>query len=93
MKRRQPMSDPNTVQELNEQLARKIHEDAQKKPHSPYAHKYVGIANGRDVVAADDLDEVIRRLKEIEPDPEKRYCIRINPNRHFGADDEIWELR
>lgn len=86
------MSDYNAVQDLNEQLARKIHEEAQRDPHSPYAYKYVGIANGRDVVAAEDLDEVIRRLKEIEPDPGNRYCAWIDPNMHFGAENEIWEL-
>lgn len=92
MKRKKQMADPNTVLGLNEQLARKIHEETQKDPHSPYANKYVGIANGQHVVAADDLDEVIRRLREIEPDPDKRYCAWIDPHAHFGAENEIWEL-
>lgn len=86
------MSDLNAVQDLNEQLARKIHEDAQRDPHSPYAHKYVGIANGRDVVTAEDLDEVIRRLKDIEPDLGKCYSIWIDPDTHFGAANEIWRM-
>jgi hypothetical protein len=92
MKGKQPMPDYNTIQDLNEQLARKIHEEAQRDPHSPYAYKYVGIANGRDVVAADDLDELDRLLEEIEPDPEKRYCARIDPDKEFNEDNTIWGL-
>jgi len=86
------MSDSKSMFDLNEELARRIHEEAQRDPHSPYAHKYVGITNGRDVVTADDLYELIRRLQQIEPDPEKRYCAWIDPNTHFGAEDEIWRL-
>lgn len=92
MKGKEPMPDYNTIQDLNEQLARKIHEEAQKNPGSPYAYKYVGIANGREVVAADDLDELDRLLEEIEPDPDKCYSAWIDPNTHFGAENEIWRL-
>lgn len=87
------MPDSNTVQDLNEALARKIHEEAQRNPNSPYANKYVGIANGRDVVASDDLDELVRLLHEIEPDGRKCFCAWIDPKTHFGAEGEIWELR
>ena len=86
------MSDLNTVQERNEELARRIHEEAQRNPNSPYAYKYVGIANGRDVVASDDLDELDRLLHEIEPDPEKCYGARIDPDKEFNEDNTIWGL-
>ncbi|HTU92652.1 MAG TPA: hypothetical protein VMF69_21405 [Gemmataceae bacterium] len=86
------MSDYNTVQDRNEELARKIHEEARRNPQSPYALKYVGIANGRDVVAADDLDELDRLLQEIEPDGRMCFCAWIDPNTHFGAENEIWGL-
>lgn len=87
------MSTFDTVQDRNEALARKIHEEAQRDPNSPYANKCVGIANGRDVVAADDWDELILRLQQIEPDGEKCFCAYIDPNTHFGAEGEIWGLR
>lgn len=86
------MSDINELQDRNEQLARKIHDEAQKNPQSPYAYKYVGIADGQHVVAADDLEELDRLLQEIEPDPEKRFCAWIDPDTHFGAENEIWGL-
>ena len=53
------MSDVHTVQQLNRELARKINDETLKNPQSPYAHKYVGIANGQVVVVADDLDELL----------------------------------
>ena len=61
------MSTVRTVREINEELARKINEEALKNPQSPYANKWVGIANGQVVVMADDLDEMITRLRQIEP--------------------------
>ncbi len=87
------MSDTNTVQELNEELARKIHDEARRNPHSPYANKYVGIANGQVVAATDDLDELMLHLRQIAPDPEKCYCVWIEPNGGFNEANEIWGLR
>jgi len=86
------MSAPNRIQDLNEALARRIHEAAQRNPNSPYANKCVAVINGQDVVAADDWDELDRLLEEIEYDPEKCLYARIDPNTHFGAENEIWEL-
>lgn len=86
------MPDPNSIQDLNEALARKIHEEARRNPQSPYANKCVAVINGQDVVAADDWDELDRLLREIKPNPEKCLCARIDPNTHFGAENEIWEL-
>lgn len=86
------MSASKSVLEINEALARKIHEEAQKDPHSPYAHKCLGIVDGQVVVIANDWDELFLRLQQIEPDPEKRYGAWIDPNTHFGAENEIWGL-
>src|SRR2546423_1762564 len=58
------MSNVRTVREVNEELARQINEEALKSPLSPYANKWVGIANGKVVVVADSLDEMDRRLRE-----------------------------
>ena len=86
------MSSSESQYDLNEALARKIHEEAQRDPHSPYAMKCLGIVDGRVVVVADDWDELFLRFQQIEPDPEKRYCAWIDPETHFGAENEIWEL-
>ncbi len=86
------MSDINAVQELNEQLARRIHAETQKDPNSPYANKYIGIANGQVVVISDDLYETYRYLRESEADPRTCFCIWIDPSLHYGAADEIWRL-
>ena len=81
------MSNSNSVLELNEQLARKINEEARQNPNSPYANKFVGIVNGQVVVVADDLNEVGRRLREIEPDPQK--CFWIEASRDY---DEVHDV-
>jgi hypothetical protein len=86
------MSDSESVDDLNEAVARKIHEEAQRDPHSPYANKCLGIVDGQVVVVADDWDEVFLCLQQIEPAPEKRFCAFIDPNTHFGAENEIWGL-
>lgn len=86
------MSDSQSAFDINEELARKIHEEAQRDPHSPYAKKCVGIVDGQVVVIADDWDELFLRLRQIEPDPEKRYGAWIDPDTHFGEEDEIWGL-
>ena len=55
-------------------MAQKVNEEARRDPQSPYANKFVGIANGK-VVVADSLDEMLRRLRQIEPDPRKTYGV------------------
>ena len=85
------MSTVRTVRELNEELARQINEEALRNPQSPYAHKFVGLANGQVVVVADDLDEMDRRLREIEPDPSK--CYGVEASYDYNEVMEIWSLR
>jgi hypothetical protein len=87
------MSDADMAPDRDEELARRIHEEAQRDPHSPYAYKCVGIVNGQVVAVADDWDELERRLQEIELD-DPRQCLwaRIDPNTDFGEENEIWGL-
>ncbi len=85
------MSVVDDVKNLNSELARQINEEAKKNPKSPYANKFVGIANGKVVVVANDLDEMIERLRQIEPDPTKTYC--VEASRDYSVVEEIWELR
>jgi hypothetical protein len=69
------MSEANTVLNLNEELARKINDEARSNPHSPYAHKFVGLANGQVVIVADSLDEVARFLRRTEPDLARAFIV------------------
>jgi len=81
------MSAPKTVKELNSELADQINAEARSNPQSPYANKFVGIANGEVVVIADDLDELYDRLQQIEPDLSK--CFGVEASRDY---DEIIEI-
>jgi hypothetical protein len=65
----------NPMVEVNRKLAEKINAETRANPQSPYANKFVGIANGQVVVVADTRDEMSRRLREIEPDPSKCFCV------------------
>ena len=85
------MADLSTTKEINAELARKINEETLANPQSPYANKFVGIANGQVVVVADDLDEMSRRLRQIEPDPSK--CFGVEASRDYTVVEEIWGLR
>jgi hypothetical protein len=69
------MSNTSSVQLLNRELARRINVEARSNPNSPYANKFVGITNGQVVVVTDDLDELARRLQQVEPDPAKTFSI------------------
>ena len=68
------MSAPSTIFEQNQSLAKQINAEALANPHSPYAGKFIGIANGQVVSQADDLDEALRALKSVENDPERIFC-------------------
>jgi hypothetical protein len=85
-----PSNRNNPVFEQNECLADQINEEALRNPNSPYAGKFVGIANGQVVTVADSSAEVVRQLEQVEPDRMKCYCFEagIDYNRVL----EIWSL-
>ncbi len=84
------MSIAGTVQHLNRELARRINEEARSNSQSPYANKFVGIANGQVVAVADDLDEMTRQLRQVEADPRK--CFWVEASRDYKEVHEIWGL-
>jgi hypothetical protein len=58
---------------------------------SPFsASKFVGIANGQVVVVTDDLDDLARRLRQAEPDPNKTLCVEASCD--YDEVHEIWGL-
>jgi len=84
------MPDVRTVQQLNRELAKKINEEALRNPQSPYANKYVGLANGQVVVVADDLEELVSGLQQAEPDPAKTFG--IEASRDYALVEYIWRV-
>ena len=81
---------PSTIPDINRELANRINAEARSNPKSPYANKFVGIANGQVVVIADDLDELVRQLRQAEADPKK--CFGIEASRDYTEVHEIWRL-
>jgi len=84
------MSATPTVQDLNRDLARRINQEARSNPQSLYANKFVGIANGKVVVVADDWNEMSRQLRQAEPDLSKLFA--IEASRNYDEVHEIWRL-
>ncbi len=82
------MSTNRTMQELNRELADRINAEARSNPQSPYAGKFVGIANGQVVVISDDLDELVERLGQAEPDPTRTFW--VEASRDYDEVHEIW---
>ena len=79
-----------TVQQLNRELADKIAAEAKWNPLA-YPGKFVGTANGQVVIVTDDLDEVDRRLDEVEPDASKTFI--AEPGLDTNKVHEIWRFR
>jgi hypothetical protein len=84
------MSASSDVQDRNRLLARQINEETRRNPQSPYTGKFVGIANGQVVVVAGDLTDMVRRLRQIEPDPRKTFCVEASLD--YSEVNEIWSL-
>jgi len=82
------MAAATTIQELNRHLASQINDEARRNPQSPYAGKFVGIANGQVAAVADDLDELVRLLQLVEPDPSKTFCLEAGVD--YDQVHDIW---
>jgi hypothetical protein len=76
------MDDQETMR-VNFELAQRINREALADPSSPYAGKFVGIANGRVVVVGDDSYAALRRLLEIEPN--NRRCCFFEASRDYSG--------
>jgi len=84
------MAAPQSVQELNQQVADQLLAEVKNDPQSIYAGKLIGIANGQVVVVADNWDDVATRLEQVEPDLRKTFC--IDAGADYGQVQEIWGL-
>ena len=82
------MSEETSIRAINERLARQINCEARADPNSPYAHKFVGIANGKVVVVADTWREVDLVLEQVEPDPTR--CHGVDASADYDRVEVIW---
>ncbi|MBI3822360.1 MAG: hypothetical protein HY289_06740 [Planctomycetes bacterium] len=78
-----------SIAQLNRELGEQVLDEARRQPNA-YTGKYVGIANGKVVVVTDDLNDLLKRLKHVEPDPSKTYCVELG--RDYSKVYEIWEV-
>ena len=85
------MSTASVLPDDNRELARQINAEARGDHNSPYAGKFVGIANGQVVVVEDNLEQALRRLRQIEPEPQKTMCIEASAD--YDTVEEIWRFR
>jgi len=83
------MTDIKSIAELNRDVGERVLEDAKRNPHA-YAGRYVGIANGKVVIATDDLHEFARCLQQAEPDRAKTYGVDLQYD--YDKVFEIWEV-
>lgn len=81
------MEKNGSIHTINRRLAQKVKREGKVNPKSPYAKRFVGIANGKVVVIAETLDEMSKRLRKIEPDVSK--CIGVDL---VGDYDRVWEV-
>lgn len=84
------MPPGNAAYQRNYELARQINAEARGNPESPYAGKFVAIAQGRVVAVADDLSEAVHRARAVEPDP--MQCLCFEAGLDYDQVQEIWSL-
>jgi hypothetical protein len=84
------MENLNVVQQRNRELASRINDESRANPESAYAGKFVGLAGGQVVVVADSLDEVVERLRQVETDAQRTFCIEAGLD--YEAVQSIWRL-
>ncbi len=82
------MTAPQSVEELNRNLADRINEQARKDPTSHYAGRFVGISNGEVLAVTDDLDSLVERLRQLEADPSTTLCLEAGLD--YEQPQEIW---
>jgi len=81
------MEKNGTVRTLNRRLAQKVKREGKENPKSPYAKRYVGIANGKVIVVAETLDDMMKALRKAEPDATK--CMGVDL---VGDYDKVYEV-
>ena len=78
------------IQKVNYDLAHRINREALANPQSPYAGKFVAIANGVVVAVADTLGAALEVLRQVEPDATRTWCVEAGQD--WDVVEEVWEL-
>jgi hypothetical protein len=84
------MAVPADNSGLNSELARKINQEARNNPESPFSGKFVAIAGGQVVALANDLDELVERLRDVNTDPRQSLC--FGAGLDYAQVQEIWDV-
>ena len=84
------MSATDSVNDVKRELARRINQDARSNPQSPYANKFVGIANGQVVVVADDWNEMAQQLRQAEPDVSRCFALEASRDLTRSTKSGAW---
>jgi hypothetical protein len=79
------------VRKLNCELADRINQETRANPQSPYAGKFVCIANGQVVGIAATLRDAARLLERVEPDNARVFLLDVAAD--YSKTEYIWELR
>jgi hypothetical protein len=72
------MATVNTFELMNREAADKLLDETMRNPKSPYAGKFIGIANGKVMVVSDDWVAASRRLREVEPNAANTFFLEID---------------
>jgi hypothetical protein len=72
------MATLNAMELMNREVADKLLDEAARNPQSPYAGRFVGIANGKVAVVSDDWVFADRRLRELDPSPANTFLLEID---------------
>jgi peptide subunit release factor RF-3 len=83
------MSSVIDARKINTEVAERINQEAKANPDSPYAGKYVGIANGKVVTVGDSFEEGLRLLRQAEPDNTRAYLLEVGAD--YSETEFIWE--
>jgi hypothetical protein len=85
------MSPNATVQQRNEELARKITEETLRDPSSPFAGKFIAIAGGHVLTTANDWNELITRVEQSGVSRDDVLCLEGGVD--YDEVQDIWGLR
>jgi hypothetical protein len=77
------------VRKLNSEVAEQINQEVRANPASPYAGKFVGIANGKVATVGDSFEEGLRLLRQAEPDNTRGLLLEVGAD--YTETEYIWE--
>jgi hypothetical protein len=77
------------MRQINSEVAERIQQEVRANPASPYAGKFVGIANGKVVTVGDSFEEGLRLLREAEPDNTRAYLLEVGAD--YSETEYVWE--